>query len=720
MAFHTYDNVFVAKYDTNGNVVWARKYWASNNDNTSIKDIFYDKAGFIYIAGSFSDSIVFNSDTLKSNDGTNTFIVKCDLNGNVIWVRQSNNLNIKNSCVLSTITIDKAEETFIFAGVFFGSITLAKDTINTSVQALILAKYDKNGNLIWIKTATPYSSYGCQGYSLSSDTLNNLYLSCSGGSYKFDGTTISNVSAYPEQLMKLDTAGNIICWSNVNNCGIGSNEIISDPTGKYVYLLGSFKSIAIFGQDTLLSASLKGNDADPFAARWQSCCSYFGAGSTSICKNNSCILSASGGTSYFWNNGDTTSSITVTPITDTIYQVIINKGTCSLDSNIYIKVNPSPIPNITGRNNICSGISDTIMASGGTIYQWSNGDTVSSIIVNPTSSIIYTVSISNGFCSVADSINIQVIPYPVPAITGKQYICPFQSAEIMASGGSQYLWSTGDTTSTINIAPVSNTSYTVLISNGSCTVSDSSTVFINPLPIPNVCCNTTIFCGQKVQLVSTGGAIYQWATSNGLSCTNCFNPIARPTVTSTYTVTVISDSGCSATDSLTIVVNYRQINVCCDSLITHGESVQLISSGGESYSWSPTTGLNCDTCRNPIAMPNSTTTYTLTVVSDSGCVASRTVTVEVTCGDVFIPNAFSPSEAHNTKLFVRGPCISNMDFMVFDRWGNKVFESQNPDNGWDGTFKGYAMNMGTYVWLLKATLLDGTSIEKKGNVALVR
>jgi gliding motility-associated-like protein len=63
-----------------------------------------------------------------------------------------------------------------------------------------------------------------------------------------------------------------------------------------------------------------------------------------------------------------------------------------------------------------------------------------------------------------------------------------------------------------------------------------------------------------------------------------------------------------------------------------------------------------------------------------------------------------------------------MDFIIFDRWGNKVFESENPNDGWNGNHNnnGAPMNMGTYVWYLKATLHDGTSIEKKGNVTLVR
>ncbi len=91
------------------------------------------------------------------------------------------------------------------------------------------------------------------------------------------------------------------------------------------------------------------------------------------------------------------------------------------------------------------------------------------------------------------------------------------------------------------------------------------------------------------------------------------------------------------------------------------------------------------------------------------------------CGTVFIPTAFSPNnDGENDRLYVRGKCITQMDFVVFDRWGNKVFESESLNTGWDGTYKGQPMNTGTYVWYLKATLADGTALDKKGNVELVR
>jgi gliding motility-associated-like protein len=97
------------------------------------------------------------------------------------------------------------------------------------------------------------------------------------------------------------------------------------------------------------------------------------------------------------------------------------------------------------------------------------------------------------------------------------------------------------------------------------------------------------------------------------------------------------------------------------------------------------------------------------------------VTQTEPCNSLFIPNAFSPNkDGQNDILFVRGDCIKAMQFDLFDRWGEKVFESENQSNGWDGTYKGEPMTTGTYVWYLKATLNDGSVIDKKGSVALVR
>jgi len=93
---------------------------------------------------------------------------------------------------------------------------------------------------------------------------------------------------------------------------------------------------------------------------------------------------------------------------------------------------------------------------------------------------------------------------------------------------------------------------------------------------------------------------------------------------------------------------------------------------------------------------------------------------ESTC--VYVPNAFSPNGDHTNDIeyVYGGACITSMDFIIYDRWGNKIFESKNPAYGWDGTYKGQAMNTGSFAYYLTALLQDGTAVTKKGNITLVR
>ena len=112
----------------------------------------------------------------------------------------------------------------------------------------------------------------------------------------------------------------------------------------------------------------------------------------------------------------------------------------------------------------------------------------------------------------------------------------------------------------------------------------------------------------------------------------------------------------------------------------------------------------------------------LVVYNIGGC--SDTFAIHVCILDptpVFVPEAFSPNgDGSNDVLFVRGPGIASMGFTVWDRWGEKVFESEQPANGWDGTRHGEQMPSGVYLYVLSAQMSDGERINLKGDVTLVR
>lgn len=121
-------------------------------------------------------------------------------------------------------------------------------------------------------------------------------------------------------------------------------------------------------------------------------------------------------------------------------------------------------------------------------------------------------------------------------------------------------------------------------------------------------------------------------------------------------------------------------------------------------------------------------TYTVTVTAGCGNAFSDTITVSepciqapVVCGEVFLPNAFSPnSDGQNDVLFVRGDCIAEMQFDIYNRWGERVFSSSDQSTGWDGMWRGTPCETAVFTYMLRAVLVDGTPVTMKGNISLVK
>ena len=332
---------------------------------------------------------------------------------------------------------------------------------------------------------------------------------------------------------------------------------------------------------------------------------------------------------------------------------------------------------------------------------------------------------NNGSDSMVKISYITVKPRPTVTFSGTDTICQGDSTTINASGGTGYLWNTGDSTGTITVKPSSDSTFSVSVSNGGCTTDTSIRVIVNPLPIANTSGDTTICPGVTVPLNASGGTSYAWSPSSGLSASNSPNPTATPSVTTTYTV-MVSNGICASEDSVTVSVNTPPSGSANGgTTISQGQSASLSAPAGAGYSymWIPNTGLSCDTCQYTLASPAVTTTYTVVVTALGGCSATDTVTVIVkeNCGSMYLPNAFSPNDdGYNDVLYVYGNCIQSMELNIYDRWGNKVFESDQQSIGWDGTYIGLPMNTGSYVYTLIVTDFNNNTTTKKGNVSLIR
>jgi gliding motility-associated-like protein len=231
-------------------------------------------------------------------------------------------------------------------------------------------------------------------------------------------------------------------------------------------------------------------------------------------------------------------------------------------------------------------------------------------------------------------------------------------------------------------------------------------------------------CGQPngtATATATGGAgNYAYSWSNGATG-NFISGLSS----GSYSVVATDQNGCSATSQV-IVSTTPAAGVtltASDTILGLNESATLEIVGGDTYNWSPTTGLNCTDCPTVIASPQSSTTYTVTGTDSIGCPYIRVVNVliDIICNELFVPDIFSPNgvgNPENEKLCVYSNCIKSMNLGIYNRWGELIFSTDNQNDCWDGTHKGVPVMTGVYTYRLFVEQFDGQKIERTGNITL--
>lgn len=348
------------------------------------------------------------------------------------------------------------------------------------------------------------------------------------------------------------------------------------------------------------------------------------SGILDICAGDNTTLDAGSGYSgYQWSNGSTTQSIT-TGLGGQYTVTVTDVNGCSGSVSSSVTVNPLPVPAITGVNEICQGSSTTFDAGAGyTAYLWSNGATTQTI--NPGVAGQYTVTVTdaNG-CSNTDVLALTVNPNPSPSITGNMVFCDGDNSDLNAGPGyASYQWSTGQTTSTINVTLGGSYSVTVTDANG-CNGSASTLVTVNSLPSPVVSGALDICTGDNTTLdAGAGYAAYQWntgATSQNINTSNA----------GAYTVTVTDINGCSGSSNVNVTVNplpspaITGINEVCQGTTALFDA----GSGYAAYLWS--NGATTQTINPGVAGQ-----YTVTVTDLNGC--SNTDVVNLTVNALPVP-----------------------------------------------------------------------------------
>jgi gliding motility-associated-like protein len=463
---------------------------------------------------------------------------------------------------------------------------------------------------------------------------------------------------------------------------------------------------------------------------------------------------------YFWTFGEAGTSNQINPIfvfTEAglfeVTLIVTHPMTCNLADTLtrWIEViapSNTPLPEVV----VCEGQSATVGPQNpitGASYQWFPTNYLSETqIAQPTFSAgqseLYTVLVQSGACfdTLQQQVLVPVLALQLPEDT---LLCEegvLALDAIYSPIDASILWS-----ESIDFSPILNdgpsdsdilpfieipTTFYAQVDVSGCQLVDS-------VQVQMVSFQTTIegdfaVCegdATSLQVLNPNDDfIYTWAP-DALVLSGQNTPTANVVVpTSMYFSVQANYGNCTAIDSV-----FVQISALVDtdisatatpSIIVQGQSAQLNAQpNGYSYVWSPATFLDANNVDAPLATPSETITYYL-IVTDGECSGMDSVTirvVEFVCGppSIYVPNAFTPNiDGVNEKLYVRANNIDRLYFVIYDRWGEKMFETQSLAQGWDGLYEGKILPPDVYTYYLEATCEGGSTYFDKGNITLIR
>jgi gliding motility-associated-like protein len=451
------------------------------------------------------------------------------------------------------------------------------------------------------------------------------------------------------------------------------------------------------------------------------------SGDTLICQGETTALTASGANSYSWTGG-ISNGVPFAPSTTSTYSVTgTDTNGCNYSSSILVNVLTAPLVTATASPmQMCNGSSTTLMATGTLSYSWSGGVS-NGVAFIPSASATYTVTgtDANG-CSNTASVFITVLPPPaVTAIASPASVCQNSPTTLSGAGALSYTWS-GGVTNGVPFTPTSTSTYTVTGTDANgCTQTSTVTVNVVTDVLINIIPNNPILClGDSIQLTASGAINYNWIPNSNISATTGSNPFVFPAATSTYTVTGTDATGCTGTSTVTIdIINDPKLTLTKSGDVEcNTNTIQLAASGAASYSWSPASLLSAPNGAVTNATVFEPTTFVVTGVVGS-CIVTDSIRVNVYNNDeaaIFIPNAFTPNgDGNNDCLRVLNKAnFSKYYFTVYNRWGQRVFEADNPSDCWDGTFNSQQVQLGTYYFFLQGETRCG-KVFKKGDITVI-
>lgn len=371
-----------------------------------------------------------------------------------------------------------------------------------------------------------------------------------------------------------------------------------------------------------------------------------------ICQGSSVTLTSGGGAVYTWSplaglSNPNISNPVASPSASTNYIVTVTSAIgCSNTDTVSISLHPLFTANAGNNNTVCTGGSLTLGGSptgpAGSSYVWSPSAGLSSTtspnpVASPTFATTYTLIVTNSTsCKDTDTVAVAISAPPVANAGGDVTVCPGFNTTLSGTGGGTYTWSPPSSLNNPNISnpvasPTSSTTYTLVVSQNNCSDTDFVSMTTMPFPAINAGADVSICIGNSATLSAAGTGTFLWSPATGLSCTTCANPVANPTVTTNYTVTITDATSCTNSDAVQVTVNPLPLANAGPKpgWVCPGFSVTLSASNGTIYAWAPAGTLNNPNISAPVATPASTTQYTVNITDANGCANRDTVTISV-------------------------------------------------------------------------------------------
>jgi len=565
------------------------------------------------------------------------------------------------------------------------------------------------------------------------------------------------------QATSIGVASNLnayVTWTNDSGQTVVGSSITIPSDYNGTYLVEAIDSIGCSGRERITIKNENGiNIIKPI-------------GDTILtCENQTVLIILENGNpsndidiAYFPNDritrGDSTLRPTFFGFTDTIMTLNYearNQFGCVLKDSLIIKIRDFEI-NLPAAAKVCPNAPSTINPNFNPqfTYQWSPSTGLSDpnianpeiTVTQPTDyKVTITVGIGGGACRDERQIKVDLFPSTTLISSRDTVVCNSSVISLKATASQQvtYKWSdqadfseiiSTDSTFTFQSEEGVQTIYVSAQDTFGCQKTEFTT--ISTLPVRLSLPDTTSSCfSERLTLNATNLGIeqridYRWSPEVLIaSGQGTANPVIQPVDNTVITAIGENRFGCADTIQtyLSLIdLNSDKIRITADpDTIFAGRSSQLNIdlNGSFFYQWLPSNSLDNANIKNPIATPNVTTTYTVEITQDD-CVGIQSVEVVVNSGIcnepyIFVPLAFTPNhDGTNDVLYVRGNPIDQLYFAVYNRWGQKVFETTDKSIGWDGTFQGRKLTPDVFAYYLEVTCIDGETYFRKGDVSILK